>query len=142
VDSTLKFQLRLTVAPELADALRADSSGAAHQQLQRILHRHAASVKCQYDAFADYVSEAERVGIEQYPLYQWTRDTIENPQKKARYLRSFTVYVKGEQIYEKQVADAMENELLKLVNEHGIQAVSKFDTNPAHNPQPPQPPQR
>jgi len=138
VDSTLKFQLRLTVAPELAEALRADASGAAHKELERILHRHDASVKCQYDAFADYVSEAERDGIEQYPLYQWTRDTIENPQKKAKYLRSFTVYVKGEQIYEKQVADAMETELSELVNEHGIQAVSKFDTNPANNPQPPQ----
>ncbi|WP_027214906.1 hypothetical protein [Burkholderia sp. WSM2232] len=136
MDSTLKFQLRLTVAPELADVLRADASGAGHQELQRILHRHDASVKCQYDAFADYVSEAERVGIQQYPLYQWTRDTIENPQKKAKYLRSFTVYVKGEQIYEKHTADAMETELLKLVNEHGIQGVSKFDTDPANNPQP------
>ncbi|TGP47390.1 hypothetical protein EN871_00840 [bacterium M00.F.Ca.ET.228.01.1.1] len=138
MDSTLKFQLRLTVAPELAEALRAAASGAAHKELERILHRHDASVKCQYDAFADYVSEAERDGIEQYPLYQWTRDTIENPQKKAKYLRSFTVYVKGEQIYEKQVADAMETELSELVSEHGIQAVSKFDTNPANNPQPPQ----
>ncbi|MBW0449610.1 hypothetical protein [Paraburkholderia phenoliruptrix] len=138
MDSTLKFQLRLTVAPQLAEALRADASAAAHKELERILHRHDASVKCQYDAFADYVSEAERDGIEQYPLYQWTRDTIENPQKKAKYLRSFTVYVKGEQIYEKQVADAMETELSELVNEHGIQAVSKFDTNPANNPQPPQ----
>lgn len=138
MDSTLKFQLRLTVAPALAEALRADASAAAHKELERILHRHDASVKCQYDAFADYVSEAERDGIEQYPLYQWTRDTIENPQKKAKYLRSFTVYVKGEQIYEKQVADAMESELSELVNEHGIQAVSKFDTNPANNPQPPQ----
>nr|WP_222858449.1 hypothetical protein [Paraburkholderia phenoliruptrix] len=134
----MKFQLRLTVAPQLAEALRADASAAAHKELERILHRHDASVKCQYDAFADYVSEAERDGIEQYPLYQWTRDTIENPQKKAKYLRSFTVYVKGEQIYEKQVADAMETELSELVNEHGIQAVSKFDTNPANNPQPPQ----
>ncbi|WP_025599350.1 hypothetical protein [Burkholderia sp. WSM2230] len=137
MDPTLKFQLRLTVAPELADALRADPSG-AHEELQRILHRHDASVKCQYDAFADYVSEAERIGIEQYPLYQWTRETIENPQKKAKYLRSFTVYVKGEQIYEKHLADAMETELLNLIDEHGIQGVSKFDTNPANSPQPPQ----
>ena len=137
MDSTLKFQLRLTVSEELANALRADSSGDAQVRLAQVLHRHDATVKCQYDAFADYVSEAERFGIDRYPLYEWTRDTIANPDKKAKYLRSFTVYVKGEQIYEKQVADAMENELLKLVGEHGIESISKFDTNPAHSPQPP-----
>ncbi|AXF11914.1 hypothetical protein CUJ91_29345 [Paraburkholderia graminis] len=140
MDSTLKFQLRLTVSPELADALRTDPSGAAHAELQRILHRHDATLKCQYDAFADYVSEAERLGTEKYSLYQWTRETIRNPEKKAKYLRSFTVYVKGEQIYDKQIADAMENELLKLASvdsPRGIESVSKFDTNPANSPQPP-----
>ncbi|MFM0332190.1 hypothetical protein [Paraburkholderia strydomiana] len=145
MDSTLKFQLRLTVSPELAGALRADSSGAAHVPLQRILHRHNATVICQYDAFADYVSEAERLGIEKYPLYQWTRETIENPEKKAKYLRSFTVYVNGEQIYDKQTADAMETELLALCGESGasggiesgIERISKFDTNPANSSQPP-----
>jgi hypothetical protein len=145
VDSTLKFQLRLTVSPELASALRADSSGAAQVALQRILHRHNATVICQYDAFADYVSEAERLGIDKYSLYQWTRETIENPEKKAKYLRSFTVYVNGEQIYDEQTADEMETEILALCSgsgasggiKSGIERVSKFDTNLANNPQPP-----
>jgi hypothetical protein len=137
VDSTLQFQLRLSVSPELAHALRTDASGAAHAGLREILHRHNATVKCQYDAFADYVSEAERLGTENYPLYQWTRDTIENPEKKAKYLRSFTVYVNGEQIYDKNVADVMETELSELPGESGIERVSKFDTNPANSPQPP-----
>ena len=98
-------------------------------------------MNCQYDAFADYVSEAERLGIEKYPLYQWTRETIENPEKKAKYLRSFTIYVTGEEIYDRHVADAMETELLELADENGTQSgierVSKFDTNPANSPQPP-----
>jgi hypothetical protein len=137
MDVTLQFQLRITVSPELADALRSDRTSAAHATLRDILRRHDATLKCQFDAFADYVNEAERLGTENYPLYQWTRDTIENPEKKAKYLRSFTIYVNGDEVYGKDVADAMEIELLKLVDANGISRVSRFDTNPANNPQPP-----
>jgi hypothetical protein len=94
-------------------------------------------LKCQFDAFADYVSEAEKLGTENYPLYQWTKDTIGKPEKKARYLRSFSVYVDGNEVYDKTVADAMENELVALVSDDGIHSVEKYDTNPANNPQPP-----
>jgi hypothetical protein len=107
--------------------------------LRDVLRRHDATLKCQFDAFADYVSEAEQRGTENYPLYQWTRETIENPEKKAKYLQSFTVYVNGDEVYGKDVADNMENELLQLVREDGVQRVSRFDTNPANNPQPPKP---
>ncbi|WP_345815789.1 hypothetical protein AAGS40_16175 [Paraburkholderia sp. PREW-6R] len=137
MNAALLYQLRLSVSPEYADALRADPSGVKHPELGEILRRHDATLICQYDAFANYVSEAERLGTQHYPLYQWTRDTIENPEKKARYLRSFTVYVNGEQVYAQEVADHMETELLKLVGQYGVTGVSKFDTNPANSPQPP-----
>jgi hypothetical protein len=136
-ESALQFQLRITVSPELAGSLRADPACASHGALHDVLRRHDATLKCQFDAFADYVSEAERQGTENYPLYQWTRETIGNPAKKARYLQSFTVYVNGDEVYGKDVADIMEAELLQLVSEDGIQRVSRFDTNPANNPQPP-----
>ena len=137
MNAALQFQLRLTVSPELAEALRADATATIRPALQDILLRHNASLTCQFDAFADYVSEAERLGTEHYPLYQWTRETIENPEKKAKYLQSFTVYVNGAEVYEKSVTDALEEELLKLVAANGITRVSRFDTNPANNPQPP-----
>jgi hypothetical protein len=137
MEPSLQFQLRITVSPELANALRADATCSSHTALRDVLRRHDATLKCQFDAFADYVSEAERLGKENYPLYEWTRQTIENPEKKAKYLQSFTVYVNGDEIYGKDVADVMENELLKLVDEEGIKRVSRFDTNPANNPQPP-----
>ncbi|EIF35098.1 hypothetical protein BCh11DRAFT_02911 [Burkholderia sp. Ch1-1] len=137
MEPTLQFQLRITVSPELADVLRADPACAPRGALWEVLRRHDATLKCQFDAFADYVSEAQRQGTQNYPLYQWTRETIENPEKKARYLRSFTVYVNGSEVYGKDVADTMENELFELVSEDGIQRVSRFDTNPANNPQPP-----
>lgn len=137
MEPTLQYQLRLTVAPELADLLRADPACVSHGALHAVLGKHNATLICQFDAFAGYVREAEQQGTENYPLYHWTRETIENPEKKAKYLRSFTVYVNGEQIYGKDIADIMENELLELVSEEGIQRVSRFDTNPANNPQPP-----
>lgn len=137
MESTLQFQLRITVASGMADALRADPTYASHAALRDVLLRHNATLKCQFDAFADYVSEAEKRGTENYPLYQWTRDTIENPQKKAKYLQSFTVYVNGAEIYGKRIADEMEINLLKLVSEDGIESVARFDTNPANSPQPP-----
>ncbi|ASL46966.1 hypothetical protein bAD24_III06210 [Burkholderia sp. AD24] len=137
MESTLQFQLRITLASELADALRTDPTCASHPALRNVLHKHNATLKCQFDAFADYVREAERLGTENYPLYQWTRETIENPQKKAKYLQSFTLYVNGNEIYSKLIADDMEADLLKLVGDDGIKGVARFDTNPVNNPQPP-----
>ncbi|HEX3430920.1 MAG TPA: hypothetical protein VHT03_08535 [Rhizomicrobium sp.] len=137
MDQTLQFQLRISASSELANDLRADPSGATHAALHDVLRKYNAALKCQFDAFADYVSEAEQQGPENYPLYQWTRQTIENPEKRAKYLQSFTVYVDGGEIYGKEIADVMEAELLALVHDDGIRSVARFDTNPANNPQPP-----
>ncbi|MEZ0600945.1 hypothetical protein ACAX43_02120 [Paraburkholderia sp. IW21] len=138
MEPTWQFQLRIVVVAELANDLRTDPASASHAALHDVLSRHNATLKCQFDAFADYVNEAERHGPENYPLYQWTRQTIENPEKKAKYLQSFTVYVDGDEIYDKEIADVMEAELLALVGGDGIKSVIRFDTNPANNPQPPQ----
>jgi len=137
MSSPLQFQLRITASPELANALRADACCASYVALRELLHTHRATLKCQFDAFADYVSEAERMGAQNYPLYEWTRQTIENPEKKAKYLQSFTIYVNGAEVYDKDVADALEADLSKLGDAHGILRVLRFDTDPANNPQPP-----
>jgi len=68
-------------------------------------------MKCQFDAFADYVAEAEKRGPENYPLYKWTKATIENPEKKAKYLKSFTLYIDGDEVY----AKALEKDLQSLL---------------------------
>ncbi|SDI17633.1 hypothetical protein [Paraburkholderia phenazinium] len=134
---TWQYQLRIAVSAELAERLRGDPAGTSYEPLGDLLRRHNASLKCQFDAFADYVSEAERLVPGDYPLYQWTKDTIEKPEKKARYLRSFTLRVDGEEVYSKALADPLHAELLALVGDTGIESVVKFDTNPANNPQPP-----
>jgi hypothetical protein len=137
MEPTWQFQLRITVSPELANDLRTDPAGASHAALRNVLGKHNATLKCQFDAFADYVNEAEKQGLENYPLYQWTRQTIENPEKKAKYLQSFTVYVNGDEIYGKEITDVLEAELTALISDDGINSVARFDTNPANNPQPP-----
>ena len=132
-----QYQLRIDLADEPAAAARRDPADPALDPLPAILARHHATLKSQYDAFADYVAEAERRGIEHYPLYHWTKATIENPAKKAKYVKSFTLYVNGNEVYDKGQADALESELQPLVGGSLITRLAKHDTNPANNPQMP-----
>ncbi|CAG9263950.1 conserved hypothetical protein [Paraburkholderia unamae] len=136
-----QFQIRITVAPDLAEALRAHAQDERRDVIEAVLRERNATLTCQFDAFAGYVEEAERMGRDRYPLYQWTKDTIANPEKKAKYLKSYAVYVSGEQVYDKGTADWLYARLTALADQAGIESVSRFDTNPANNPQPPQPPQ-
>jgi hypothetical protein len=131
------YQLRINLTDELAETARRDPGNPALRPLRDLLARHRATMKCQFDAFADYVAEAEQRGTEGYPLHAWTKATIENPEKKAKYLKSFTLYVDGKGVYAKPLADALEAELTPLVGGKVITRLSKHDTNPANNPQPP-----
>jgi hypothetical protein len=55
-------------------------------------------------------------------------------------LKSFTVYVNEQEVYVKEIADAIEADLQPLVTVGLIARISKYDTNPANNPQPPEHP--
>lgn len=134
-----KYQIRIYLGVELGQVARRDAANPALRPLAEVLARHHATMKCQFDAFADYVAEAERRGTEGYPLYEWTKATIEDPVKKAKYIQSFTLYVRGEEVYAKDIADALEFDLRPLVDGALISRMSKHDTNPANNPQPPKP---
>jgi hypothetical protein len=133
------YQIRIDLAEEPAAAARREPCDPALQPLADILARHRATMRCQYDAFAGYVAEAESRGTDGYPLYAWTKATIEDPDKKAKYLKSFTLCVDGREVYAKPLADALEAELRPLVGGKLITRLAKHDTNPASNPQvPPQ----
>lgn len=132
-----QYQIRIYLGDEFAEVARRDPDNPAIKSLTDILAKHYATMKCQSDAFADYVAEAENRGAENYPLYEWTKATIENPEKKAKYIKSFTLYVGGNEVYAKEIADALELDLEPLVGGQLITRMSKHDTNPATNPQPP-----
>ena len=133
-----QYHLRLRLADALAETARRDPSAPELAPLAEILARHDAALVCQYDAFAGYVAEAERQGTERFPLYAWTKATIEDPVKKAKHLRSFTVHVGGAEVYSGERADALEAALKPLVGGPLVVAMSRHDTNPANNPQVPE----
>lgn len=132
-----RHQVRVRLADEAAETVRRDPSAREIAPLAEILRRHGAALVCQYDAFAAYVAEAERRGAAAFPLYAWTRATIEDPAKKAKYVRAFTVHVDGEEVYPEEAADALEADLRPLAGGPLVTAISRHDTNPANNPQVP-----
>ena len=78
-----------------------EPSNLALTSLNDVLAKSKATLMRQFDAFADYMAEAEEQGIQHYPLYQWTKATIEDPAKKAKHLQCYAVYVSGEEVYPK-----------------------------------------
>lgn len=132
-----QYQIRLELAGASAEVARHESADPTLEPLARVLRAHGATLHCQFDAFAAYVAEAERMGTEKFPLYAWTRATIENPAKEAKYIKSFALHVEGEAVYTREKAEALEAELRPLVGGPIVAAMSKHDTNPANNPQPP-----
>ncbi len=132
-----QYQIRINLEDEAATAAREDPNNSVLKPLTGILAKHRAIMKSQYDAFADYVAEAERLGEEDYPLYKWTKATIENPEKKEKYLKSFTLYVGGKEVYDRDIAEALEQDLKPLIGGGLLKTMAKHDTNPANNPQPP-----
>jgi len=131
------YQVRVKLADEAARLAREDLQAPALQPLAEIVARHKARLVSQFDAFAHYVAEAEKHGKQDYPLYIWTKATIEDLEKQATHLKSFTFYVEGEEVYAKTKADALEADLQKLVGGGLVEQVNKYDTNPANNPQAP-----
>src|SRR5262249_57564205 len=57
-----EYQLRIDLGDDFAEAAGRDPNDPAIKPLADILTRHHATMKCQFDAFADYVAEAEKRG--------------------------------------------------------------------------------
>ena len=134
--SKLLYQVRFDVVKEIASDLRKKNYRKLNEKLSVILKEVKADLVCQYDAFKNFVLECEAENQVNNALYKWTKDTIENEVKKQKYLKSFTVYVEGEQLYEKKIADFLEYEIKKL-NEKKIIKINKYNSDPKNDPQPP-----
>ena len=134
--SELLYQVRLDVIEEIASEVRKKNYKKLNEKIIFILDEVKADLVCQYDAFKNFVLECEKENEVNNALYKWTKDTIENKGKKQKYLKSFTVYVEGEQLYEKKIADFLEYEIKKL-NEKKIIKINKYNSDPKNNPQPP-----
>jgi hypothetical protein len=126
------YQMRVYLADAFAEMARNDPGNAAIKPLAEVLARHDATLKCQFDAFAAYVAEAEAEGVEKFPLYRWTKATLDDPEKRAKHMTAFAIRVAGQEVYAKDLADAIEADLSPLVGGL-VTRVSKHDTNPANN---------
>jgi hypothetical protein len=132
-----QHQLRVYLSDELAEVARNDRESAALKPLTDVLNKHQATLVSQFDAFENYVMEAEKEGPENFPLYKWTKATVDDPAKRAKHIKTFALHVSGNEVYAKQAADALEADLQPLVGGELVARMSKHDTNPANNLQVP-----
>ena len=131
------YQIRIKVSNKLSEDLRGANDLELSKQITKIATDNDARLVCTFDAFADYCEEAERVGIEKYELYHWTKSTIDNPEKKAKHLKSFAFYQGNNQVYSKKLACTIEQCLKELESNDDIVEINLIDSNPKNNPQPP-----
>ena len=111
----------------------------AQIKLERLLPTYNMNIVCTFDAFQEYCNEAEQNGIESYPLYEWTKEVTNDPAKRQKHLKfAFVLSHKGlDQIYEKQIAVKIHEEIDAIRDDLDILDVRLIDSNPANNPQPP-----
>ena len=95
MDAEWRHQLRVYLPDEPADVARTDPESQALRPLMDILKEHRATLVSQLDAFQDYVAEAEREGPENFPLYGWTKATLEDPAKHLKHKKAFALRVSG-----------------------------------------------
>ena len=108
------YQIRIKVSEKLSEDLRGVNDLGLSKEINKIASENNSRLVCTFDAFAEYCEEAEREGIEHYELYHWTRSTIDNPEKKAKHLKSFAFYEGDNQIYSKELARSIERRLKDL----------------------------
>ena len=131
------YQIRIKVSEQLSKDLRSVNSSSLAKEINKIASDNGSKLVCTFDAFAEYCEEAEREGIEHYELYQWTKSTIDNPEKKAKHLKSFAFYEGDNQVYSKELAYSIQQRLKDLDSGNDIVEINMIDSNPANNPQPP-----
>ena len=131
------FQVRLYFSSDFTKTFNSDNNSNEKEKLITILNKHNAELLSQFDGFMGYVLEAEKNGIDNYPLYQWTKDSLSRKDKLEKYHNSYTVYINTEEVYSENLANNIENDLLELVDKETVLRISKHDTNPKNNPQPP-----
>lgn len=134
----LEYQVRINLTEEFTAMAQHHPASAAFRPLYDVLAKHNATMKNQFEAFADYCREAEANGQTDTVMYKWTKAVIDMPSKKEQYAPRYTIYADGgKETYSKEVADAVETDMKALIDQGIVAKVDKFDTDPANNPQAP-----
>ncbi len=136
MNKKLLYQLRVDLEQNAAQELINTKNINSCKSLEKIIKEENGELICQFMAFRKFVEECEQDNLTDTPLYKWTKDTIENKKKKEKYMKSFTIYIKNQQLYKKEVADRIESKILNL-GCRCILKVNKYNSDPKNNPQPP-----
>jgi hypothetical protein len=128
-----QYQLRIYLPEELACVARTDRAARVLEPLVEVLDAHRATMVSQLDAFESYVAEAEREGVDKYPLYRWTKAAVEDTAKRLKHMKAFVLHVSGQEVYPKETADTLEAALQPLAGGGLVTRLSRHDTNPAKN---------
>ena len=131
------YQIRIVVTSALSTDLRSMCTSTTAQEVAEIAKKYDMRAVCTYDAFKAYCEEAEGNGLEGYSLYNWTKATLADPDKREKHQKSFAFYRDNDQIYPKDVAETLYQDL-RALNSSEILDVKIIDSNPENNPQPPQ----
>lgn len=131
------FQVRLYFSLDFTKTFNSEKNSKEKEKLITVLNKHNAELLSQFDGFMGYILEAEKNGIDNYPLYHWTKDSLSRKDKIEKYHNSYTVYINTEEVYSENLANNIENDLFELVDRKTVLRISKHDTNPENNPQPP-----
>jgi len=131
------YQIRVYFSSSFVDLYNSNKNSDLKIKLLNILQTNNAELLSQYDGFMGYVLEAEKNGTDNYPLYQWTKDCLGNISKTEKYRTSYTAYIDNEEVYDKEKADNLEKSLKLIIDKISLLSISKHDTNPDNNPQPP-----
>ena len=134
--SKFLYQIRVDVTKKLAEELKNKTYSQDIAIMVNNLKSKNAILVCQYDAFKGFLDECDNNNQQDTVLYKWTKDTVNDEEKKEKYKKSFTVYIRQEQLYNKKLADSILKEI-KNVDNKNILKVRIIDSNPANNPQPP-----
>ena len=136
MENKILYQLRVDLNEQAAKELISLKTINKCKGLIKLIKDENAELICQYEAFKMFVEECKKYKTTNTPLYRWTKDTIENEEKKKKYMKSFTLYINNNQLYDKKLADKLERKIL-LLKCDCILKVNKYDSDPKNNPQPP-----
>ncbi|MCI5060750.1 MAG: hypothetical protein MRY79_06740 [Alphaproteobacteria bacterium] len=150
-------QVRINLSAEFASIARCNIDDPVLKPLKDILIKYNADLKNQFDAFADYCKAQEELaasegythrllkllglyeGATDSVLYKWTKDLVDNPEKEKQYAPRFTIYADGgKEVYDRDIADALEADLKVLLDSGMVTKVSNISSDPRRNPQAPE----
>ncbi len=123
-------QIRIYLSEDGADLLRTRPDHPSVAPLLDVLRRHDATAVSQLDAFEAYLADPAQATS---PLGRWSEATLADPAKRAKHKQAFAVRVRGDEVYPRNTADALQADLYALVGNGAVERLSRHDTNPENN---------